>query len=278
MQPLSQVLNDTLNTQREQPKDTLSHPTNGSLVVTGQTNIATATRQNPLTESQLTQIQSNLLLGLPSITFERKMKYGRKVSRDEFGEVVDPHGVIGEEEHAVVKIDFAKTFPENMLVSALRPSPVEGTMKHLARLFLHKRLGSTPEDRAILTNDYAERLRNYPEFCVYLACRYFWENSESDFAPNLGKLVSLVEGITDCFHEMARARADKPLPYSKPKQIEKSDARQNRAKSAWAAQDWQDHIGDAEHMVKLAEQNPTVFNAEEWQKEADKRRAENPFK
>lgn len=127
------------------------------------------------------------------ITFESRKKYGRKIIRDEFGEFVDDNAVIGQHECAVVCVEIKQNEP--FIKAALAKSPIEGTVKHIVRLSLHKRLGSTAEDRAILINDYAEKLRNYSEFSVYMACKYFWESNESDFAPNLGKLSSIAEEI-----------------------------------------------------------------------------------
>lgn len=194
MKELSKVLNSTLKVLEEHPQDLLKTRQTGLEEKNGTKNQLTVQkRENPLTDAQLTQIQSNLLQSQPLITFERKKKYGRKIIRDEFGEFVDENAVVGEHECAVVCVQIKQNEP--FIKAALAKSPIEGTVRHIVRLSLHKRLGSTAEDRAILINDYAEKLRNYSEFSVYSACKYFWESNESDFAPNLGKLASVAEEI-----------------------------------------------------------------------------------
>lgn len=275
MQGLSKVLADTLRSHMEPRSVSSSLPTVGSVTVTGTMSTLPSQRPENLTESQLTAIQSKLLQQMPSVTLSSRKKYGKKLVKDEYGQpFLDENAVVGTEEYAEVGLCCLDSVSDAILVSALRPSPVNGCVAHLTRLALHKRLGSTPEDRTLLLNDYGENLRNYPEFAIYLACRWFWENDDSDFAPNLGKLRAVVEGITDRLYEFQRRRANPPKLAHNPLREQKPLHRNEKPRSAWTAQDWQDHVGDANKMVRLAEANPEYFNVEEWKAEVARREAE----
>jgi len=178
---------------------------------------------------------------------------------------------IGVEDGFDLNLSFSESAPKEVFEAALRKSPPAAILAHVQRLALHKMLGSKGGDRAVLLNDYVEKLKDYSEFAVFVACRHFWETNTSDFAPKLGKLVALVEEIeSEISYRLSRLR-NPPKPIEKkPKEPERAD----KPKLAWSAEDWAQHIADAEQMIVLAEQAPQFLNADEWRSELEKRKAE----
>lgn len=190
------ALSDTLQAMKL-PEDSGREPPHGLTTTDGRSIIGNQieVRRQPLTESQLTQIASKLLAKPPSISSGKRPVYGRKKISDEFGEYYVEDQPIGEEEAFEVGLVIPANVSEMVIESALRKSPVEATISHLMRLSVHKRLGTSEQDRAILIRDYAESLANIPEFVLHLACKHFRENGESHFFPTIKELKDICREI-----------------------------------------------------------------------------------
>lgn len=122
----------------------------------------------------------------------------------------------------------------------------------------------------MLLNDYAEKLKDFSEFSIYLACRYFWESDKSDFAPNLGKLASLVQEIEDELKARLHRLKNPPKAIAKK---EPEITRHDKPKNAWSEKDWDDHVEDARGMVSLSEQC-SIINGDDWREELARREKE----
>ena len=88
---------------------------------------------------------------------------------------------------------------QQLLEAALRPSPPAAITEHLVRLAKHKRLGDSDKTRAILLHDYAEALRHYSDFVVYIACKTLWEDSDREFYPKIKTLREVCETFHAAF-------------------------------------------------------------------------------
>lgn len=171
----------------------------------------------------------------------------------------------GREDVVAVSLDKLPAIPPEAMGAALMPCSVDGVVGHLVRLSLHKVLGSSPADRAVLIADYAEKLRDYPELAIFWACKFFRESDPGTFFPKLGKLVAVIEEI-----EVALKREPVKL---KPKQemieMDEWKKRLPEERNAWH---WDECIRDAEKMLALAKQNPHLLSVEGWEEEIKRRR------
>jgi hypothetical protein len=63
------------------------------------------------------------------------------------------------------------------------------------------------------------------------------------------------------------ALPQKPQTASLPRKRDRHDIPREK----WTPHDWDAHIVDAENMLNLARQNPTVFKVEDWHEEVSRR-------
>ena len=56
-------------------------------------------------------------------------------------------------------------------------------------------MGSGEQDKTILLHDYAMALSEHPEFVVWLACKWFWENDPNRFFPKIAEIKRLCDSI-----------------------------------------------------------------------------------
>lgn len=196
MKPLSEALTSISFSamQEARGRSTSQH---GLTRTDGKTNTQNqlAVRQHQLTESQLTQIASKLLHKPLVVSCRKEKVYGRKTFSDDFGEYVVDDQLIGEEEVFHIDVPINRNADPKWFESAIRHSPPSSTITHLSRLSLHKRLGSSDQDRSILLHDYAEALREFSEFVVFVACRHFWENDKGGFYPKIAALKQICKEI-----------------------------------------------------------------------------------
>lgn len=178
-------------------------------------------RPNPLTESQLTQIASKLLLKPPSVFWTKKKIYDAAGCSD---------NPIGEEDAVDVSIFYRGEMTRQLLEAALRPSPPAACVAHLTRLSIHKRLGSSDADRAMLLHDYADALRDYSDFVVYLACKSLWESNESPFYPKIKTLRDVCETFHVAFTGLIGRLSDQKAIAAAPppKRVKEEDSDQGK--------------------------------------------------
>jgi hypothetical protein len=226
MRPLSTVV-DGISNGATLADNELSISSPGSIREDGPTNtLAVAPRECPLTENQLMQIASKLLLRPPVVSLTKKKIYGRKELRDDYNrEYFVDNEPIGEEEVPEISITYRDDLDIRVVEAALRSSPPSAALAHLTRLAIHKRLGSSDADRAVLLHDFAEALRPYPDFVIYVACKSLWETDESPFYPKIKQLATLCELVRDNFSQLLmNFRSDsKALPTSQKQKFNKAD-------------------------------------------------------
>jgi hypothetical protein len=66
-----------------------------------------------------------------------------------------------------------------------------------------------------LLHDYAEGLRNYSDFVVYLACKSLWENDASPFYPKIKQISEVCELIDARFRSLLSIGKGEPMPTIK---------------------------------------------------------------
>ncbi len=232
MKPLSQVLENSPNisASTEQNPNTLPTPQHGSTANAGTTNLTLAPRDEALTEKQLMGIASSVLLKPSQIITETRKKYGRKAFTDDHGETYWlENQVVGEEVVTDITLAVNGSIKQSWLESALRPGPVIAINGALTHLSLHKRLGSTEQDRAILLRDYVEALRVYPEFVVWLVCKAFWEDNGSSFFPKIADLKTLCDTVERALRrELPAAQLEKPKRQPLRREEESEEGRRVR--------------------------------------------------
>lgn len=215
MEKLSEVLQNMPNTASGKTISTSNTRQHGLMEDAGRTNCLVQ-RPQPLTENELTLIASRLLAKPLTVTSTKKKIYGPKTFSDEHGSYVIENQPIGEEDGFEVSLSFFQNPDRKIVESALRHSPPHAATKHLMRLAVHKRLGSSDEDRAILLHDYAEALRGYSDFVVFMACKCFWENDASGFYPKIITLQSICEEIHQAIlaahRQLIDGKPSKPAP------------------------------------------------------------------
>ena len=195
MKSLSQTVENIITTATA-PNAIQNTSSPGSISGDGRMSILIQSRNKPLMENELTQIASKLLRKMPVLSSTKRKIYGQKTLIDDYGSsyVVDDEP-IGEEDCYELSILVHEKIDAKVIESALRASPPSATLSHLQRLAMHKRLGSSDTDRGVLLHDYAEALRPYSEFVIYVACKSLWEGDDSPFYPKIKPLVELCEQI-----------------------------------------------------------------------------------
>lgn len=183
------------------PTQNISQPS--SMAAAGTMNIQA--RKEPLTEIQLTQIASKLLLKMPVISSIKRTITGTKNVESEFGTYEIDNAIVGHEEEIEVKVFLRDGLTRELIEAGLRTSPPAATINHLQRLAMHKRLGSSDRDRTVLLHDYAEALRPYSDFIVYIACKLFWENDADAFFPKIKPLREVCENLHQLFNRLLDA-------------------------------------------------------------------------
>lgn len=216
MQPLSDILPAVMSgaaTPRE--------PKHGLTTMDGRTNQLQQIRPTPLMENQLTEIQSQLLSTPFEITSEQKKIYGKKKFTDENGEYWLDDQLLGTQDGIDCVVNVKKDVPRKIIQSALLVSPQEAYLTHLGHLTLHKKFGSTVEDRTIMLNDYLQGLCCYPEFVVYQVCKHYWQNDRRPFVPFIPEMKEACQIFTDALRYFL-SRTTEPQPVEITKQPEES--------------------------------------------------------
>ena len=224
MKSLSEALENTLNTLPEKTKSTSNTRQLGSTEDVGQ--IACLHRDTPLTEKRLMEIASQMLRQPFSITYEEKTIYGRKKITDEYGEYWADEQPLGKQEVIDCVIDL---IPEkSALADTLKISAKEAYVKHLTHLLMHKKFGSTNQDRPVMLADYVKALENFPEFVVYQVCRFYWEHDRRPFVPFMGEMADACQIFTDAIkrllnHDSGAPRIKKQAeePWTPPTEEDK---------------------------------------------------------
>lgn len=186
MQPLSDILPAMMSPEDLQKGQQLGLTTTDGTMIPIIKN-----RERALTESELTVIASKLLLRAPVVSLTKKNVYATK----EIDGFILENQVVGQEDVIDLSIPYHSNVDLKTIESALRHSPSSASVSHLQRLAMHKRLGSSENDRTVLLHDYVAALKPYSEFTIYLACKSFWETDPSGFYPKVIVLVELCELI-----------------------------------------------------------------------------------
>lgn len=255
-------------TERAAPSFSIGIPPSGRGLATlnDSANAITLRRTQPLSESQLTRIASSLLLQPLSVRLGSATRYGRKTFTDEFGIYTLDDQPIGTEPTYEASLDLNPDASNAILASALGLSPQEATLGHLVRLSLHKVLGSTEQDRAVLLNDYTQSLSGVPEFVLWLTFRHFMENEPSRFYPSLAAMIEVARSVEDALRQANHSlKKIAPVP-SAPRSY------RDLPREKWTPDHWQDYVHEAEAIAELAKQNPVVLDAKGWEEIVAKRR------
>lgn len=186
------ALSDTLQAMKL-PEGSAKGPPLGSTMTAGLPTILQ--RQNPLTESQLMAIASETLRGGFSLTFEKRTKFGPKT----IDGVVFQNEPIGEENAQWLVADFVPNCQIPLINAALAMSPKECTLKHLLHLAIHKKFGSSEEDRAVMLKDYTDALEGVPEFILYTVCKHYWTKDKRPFMPFVAEIRETCDLLQQAF-------------------------------------------------------------------------------
>jgi hypothetical protein len=205
-------------------------PNPGLMTMAGRTNQLIEARNTPLTENQLTAIASHVLRQPFAIICEDRKIYGRKRFTDENGEYWLDEQVIGTKVTVDCVVDARPEVSKAMLLSALRISPPLACLTHLTHLAMHKKFGTTDQDRTIMLNDYVCALQGFPEFVIYKVCEHYWENDKRPFVPfideikqgcqvfqaALQRLLNIAENKDQLQITKQQAQKPKEQPWSRP--------------------------------------------------------------
>lgn len=222
MEKLSAVVANISNsvTAMTEAPNTSSHGSTNDVLTTNSQLPALAARENPLTDAQLTQIASAVLLKLPVISSMKKPVYEKKMMRNEDGNDYLIDQMVSYENQLILSLDLKQNITPSFIKSALRHSPPSASITHLTRLAVHKRMGSTDADRSLLLHDFAVALAEFSEFVVFLACKTCWENSESGFYPTIKVLRDICAQIDGT---MNRALLAPPEPKTEQRRVREED-------------------------------------------------------
>lgn len=151
-----------------------------------------------------------------------------------------------------------------------RPSKTEYIAGKLARMrVMMARRNESDKDLEILMDTMMELLKGYPADAIaYAADR--WMRTEK-FFPLPKEFLALLDECVMLRRAVLIAMRGKPVAIAKP--VERKEWKEVK-KTDWDAGHWQAYIMAAEAMHDLATKNPTMFNAEEWEKEVAKRKEE----
>jgi len=249
----------------------------GLTTTDGRTSLAK--RDNPLTQNQVTLIQSKLLRELPRITCETETIYGTKTYSDEFGEFSLQEQPIGKRNVLKVDMFVDAAVSQEWFDAALRLSPPDAYVRYVSHLALHKKFGSDLKDRAVLISDYADALSEFPEFVVAMVCEGYWKHDKRPFIPYIAEMIEACQSVTNrIMQSLASSRpatpATKAVKEIAMNDVNTSKDRHDIPRSEWSAHHWDEHIADAAAMLDLAVQNPSIFSPEEWQAELSRRKTE----
>lgn len=255
MQQLSNILPAAMSSvvlQKERPL--------GSTTMVGNTNL-TPIRANPLTADQLMAIQSRVLRQPLSIKYGERKIYGRKRVSDEFGEYYLENQPIGTEVAVDCVVDVLPNAPDAMLQSALMLSPKEAYAKHFAHLMLHKKFGSTDQDRAVMMADYIQVLQAFPEFIVYSILKHYWENDKRPFVPYIAEIREACDLVQKSLSR-AHAAAKEPLKIVKQESPKPEPAKE------LTAEEKSEESAKIHALVEQALKNCSEGNDFKWGKRA----------
>lgn len=214
------ALGDTLQAMKF-PADGEREQRHGLMTTDGQSIIQL--RQQPLTERQLTEIASLVLRQPFTIVCEEKKVYGTKKFRDEFGDGYSENQVLGTEMVTDCVVDINPSLPVAMLQSALMASPHSAYLKHITHLAMHKKFGSTDQDRTIMLADYVKAIRDFPEFVVYQVCRFYWENDRRPFVPFIGEITDACKSLTECLKNHLQRMQEPSQPKIQKQEVKQED-------------------------------------------------------
>ena len=89
-----------------------------------------------------------------------------------------------------------------------------------------------------------------------------------EMKEELDDAVALRRSLLACFE---RTRQTTLAPSAKNLSLPRKKDRHDLPREKWTPQDWDAHIADAENMLNLARQNPTMFKVEDWHEEVSRR-------
>lgn len=126
-------------------------------------------------------------------------------------------------------------------------------------------------DFSMQVGAYIVDLADFPEDAVLWACAQARRSKK--FFPTVNELRELCEERMEFRCRLRtvlkQAQTSPPKLESKPR-----PDRHDIPKSKWDKWHWQEYVEDAARMVALAEQNPSLMNAEEWRAILEQRRQE----
>ena len=162
-----------------------------------------------------------------------------------------------------------------------RPAKHDFIAKELARVrVVMARRGESNEDLALLIDTYANHLGGFPPDIVKAACEKIIDNGKwfplvSEMLSEMRRMVKYRRAMLNCFEEkrnpLLAKKAEQRLLSSDPRLQEHW---RDLPKKDWLPQHFELAIKECEKMRMLAEQNPTILNAKDWQEKIDKLNAD----
>lgn len=206
-----------------------------------------------------------------SFIVERKPVYGYLAIRDEAGDIIrTEYDVVAKRDSYTPKAEV----PNQLRDALLRPAERRHIIFHLTRLAAHRRDTRGKEALTAVLEDIALDLDGVSEWAIVLACREM-RQKDTTWYPTTGEILKIILENDDRMRHLFSKPSNAPQIMSeKRNQLAAPISRHEKPKDKWTEQDWADHIGDAEAMLRLAEQNPTVYEPAGWVKEVEKRTAE----
>lgn len=198
-------------------------------------------REQPLTESQLISVMSKTLRAPLAVSSKREKIYGRKRLTDEYGEYWVDNQIVDERDVFSVAVLLVPNIPERAIEAAHRRSPTAAYVAHLTRLSMHKILGSSVTDKTILFHDYATALAQFPDFVVWIACKWFWEKDPNKFFPKIAEIADLCEKILAELPRPPSHQIAKPEAARKPKPMREEESDSGKARRAELLKFMADH-------------------------------------
>jgi hypothetical protein len=178
------------------------------------------------------------------------------------GHIVEINGLGDEEMRLFDMIDYLNK-PSDPVLAAGQIARLRITMP---------RRDEENQDIELLIDTLVDDCREYPPDILQAECQRWrreerWFPSPKDFRRRLDAAVSLRRAIRAAF-ENAR---NPLLAYKEPEKIAAPISRQDKPKESWSAKDWDDHIEDAQGMIRLAKENPSVIDVAGWEEELKRR-------
>jgi hypothetical protein len=163
-----------------------------------------------------------------------------------------------------------------------KPAKPEFVAKYVARLgTVMARRSESNQDIAVLIDTYTEHLENYPPDVIKSVCdmiinKQKWFPLVCEIRKEAYDIVSFRKSVLKCFEKCRNPL----IKHTKPKQIEADPHLKTHwkmlSRDKWLKQHYDWWIEDAEDMLNIAKQNPTMFNVDEWEEEASRRMAGRP--